>query len=358
MNVEEKRASHVSEAKAYLGGRLAAEGNDVLQFHVSEKNWATKEFVPLLQWLRVDVKVHNSPTTFSIQCGCGSEFNTANKPLKHNVLETLKDFRRVHDPYRVAFIRGIFDVKGYITHAPKTREHVQNYPFCSLAVNQHLDVIVSEYLRENHIMFSKNHKGELIFEDSNAVDFLSFLYDYANPLYASRKKVDHYNQWVGYGGHTATYYPSAYIPYVKYSRTLPSAVVPSKSRGSDIGFDLHIVEVDKVVSPTTTLYDTGIVLQPAYGWYVDIVPRSSLSKSGYMLANSVGIVDPSYRGTVKVALTKVNSEAPDLKLPAKVVQAVLRRAHHYKMIEVNPDQHSKTHRGTGGFGSTNELHRQ
>ncbi len=30
-------------------------------------------------------------------------------------------------------------------------------------------------------------------------------------------------------------------------------------------------------------------IQPEEGWHVEILPRSSLSNSGYMLSNSVGL---------------------------------------------------------------------
>lgn len=62
----------------------------------------------------------------------------------------------------------------------------------------------------------------------------------------------------------------------------------------------------------TILYDTGIKINVKYGYYAEVVPRSSLSKSGYMLANSIGIIDNSYRNNIFVALTKINPDAPDI----------------------------------------------
>ena len=54
------------------------------------------------------------------------------------------------------------------------------------------------------------------------------------------------------------------------------------------------------------MYDSYISVQPPEGYYFEIVPRSSISKLGYILTNSIGIIDPSYRGTLKVVLTKIN----------------------------------------------------
>ncbi len=44
-----------------------------------------------------------------------------------------------------------------------------------------------------------------------------------------------------------------------------------------------------------------------------------------MLSNSVGLIDSSYRGTLKVTLTKIANDAEDIKLPFKAVQMVLRK---------------------------------
>ncbi len=48
-----------------------------------------------------------------------------------------------------------------------------------------------------------------------------------------------------------------------------------------------------------------------------------------MLSNSVGLIDSSYRGTLKVTLTKIANDAEDIKLPFKAVQMVLRKNVHY-----------------------------
>ena len=69
-----------------------------------------------------------------------------------------------------------------------------------------------------------------------------------------------------------------------------------------------------------------------------------------MLANGVGIIDSGYRGEIIVALRKVNPNAPDLVLPAKVVQIIPQQ--WYSTAMVNVDSVGTTSRGsTGGLGS-------
>jgi len=129
-------------------------------------------------------------------------------------------------------------------------------------------------------------------------------------------------------------------------------VIPTKAYDTDVGYDLTIIDIFKVVSDTITIFETGIAVSSPEGYYVEIIPRSSLSKSGYMLANSIGIIDPSYTGTLKIALIKVDHTTPNLELPFKCCQLVLRKLENSNLELV--DSFKETERGTGCFGSTNK----
>jgi deoxyuridine 5'-triphosphate nucleotidohydrolase len=141
------------------------------------------------------------------------------------------------------------------------------------------------------------------------------------------------------------------VGQIKVVKTRRDAVIPSKPNESDIGYDLTIVEKTKEVTENTCLYTTGIIAEAPRGYYIDVVPRSSLSKSGYMLANSVGIIDPSYRGEILIALTKVSELAQPIKFPFRCCQIVLRKA-EYSVIQEYKSIDMDTNRNTGGFGSS------
>ena len=130
------------------------------------------------------------------------------------------------------------------------------------------------------------------------------------------------------------------------------AVMPTKAHPSDIGFDLTAIDVFKKMSDKTTLFETGIRVSPPPGYYIEILPRSSISKTGYVLANSVGVIDPHYTGTLKIALTKVDDTRPNLEPPFNRCQIVLRKAEVSEMVQV--DSIDVTDRGDGGFGSTDK----
>jgi dUTP pyrophosphatase len=130
---------------------------------------------------------------------------------------------------------------------------------------------------------------------------------------------------------------------------MPGAVAPSKRAASDSGFDLTLIDRWKTHG-AIEFFRTGIRVQPAFGWYFDLVPRSSISKSGYMLANSVGIIDRGYTGEIFVPLVKVDPNAPDLELPNRLVQIIPRQIIAAELVEVT--EFEDTVRGDGAFGSS------
>ena len=139
------------------------------------------------------------------------------------------------------------------------------------------------------------------------------------------------------------------------------AVVPSKNNYSDAGLDLTIIKEYKRLNSDTVLYDTGIKLEIPNGYYVEIVPRSSISRSGYILANSVGIIDQGYTGNLYVALRKINNDCDDLIMPYKCCQIIMKKQIYPKIVienlvskdvELQTDNYATTSRGSGGFGST------
>lgn len=141
-------------------------------------------------------------------------------------------------------------------------------------------------------------------------------------------------------------------PCVLFVRDDSNAVVPTKGTPFAIGYDLTAISIAKKLTARTTLYDTGIKVQPPCGYYTEILPRSSLSKTGYVLSNSVGTIDPDYTGRLLIALTKVDDSCPDLELPFTRCQLVLRKAEYYNMYETK--ELDETIRGDGSFGSTDK----
>lgn len=128
------------------------------------------------------------------------------------------------------------------------------------------------------------------------------------------------------------------------------AVVPQKIHDTDVGYDVTLTHLERVDDALYT-YGTCIAVRPPNGYYLELVPRSSLCSLGFILACSVGVIDPSYRGEVRAKLFKFDRTKPDLRVPGRYLQLVLRKVYHdYRIQKV--DTLDVTERGTCGFGST------
>lgn len=139
---------------------------------------------------------------------------------------------------------------------------------------------------------------------------------------------------------------------MKCIRRHKDAVLPSRAHSKDVGYDLTAISKYKTFENGVILFDTGLGVSPPEGYYLEIVPRSSISKTGWMLANSIGTLDPGYTGNLYIALVKVVPDAPEPSLPFTKCQLVLRKAHYCDVKEV--DSLTDTERGIGGFGSTGD----
>ena len=139
---------------------------------------------------------------------------------------------------------------------------------------------------------------------------------------------------------------------IKFKTENENAFIPTRAGSQEVGYDLTIINKIKDISSTTAMYDTCISVKPPDGIYFEVVPRSSLSKTGYILTNSIGIIDPSYRGSIKLVLTKIDQSMPDIELPNKRFQLIPRTFISNMFETEQVSELDDTSRGSGGFGST------
>lgn len=138
---------------------------------------------------------------------------------------------------------------------------------------------------------------------------------------------------------------------MKFVKLRPDAVLPTKATDGSIGFDLTILGVHSTTPDSSVVYcHTGLKVRPPPGFYTKIYPRSSICKSGYSLANSVGIIDTDYRGELLVPLRRHDANAV-ITFPCRMAQLVPELDHSF-IIGVEVEALDETVRGEGGFGST------
>lgn len=83
-----------------------------------------------------------------------------------------------------------------------------------------------------------------------------------------------------------------------------------------------------------------------------LVPRSSISKTPLMMANSEGIIDRTYRGLLKAPVRNmVFNDAYEITEGTRLFQIVAPDLGHIREVRL-VDSLPETQRGEGGFGST------
>lgn len=129
------------------------------------------------------------------------------------------------------------------------------------------------------------------------------------------------------------------------------------------GYDLKIV-VNQISVPVATLIPLGVrarlvKLIPDIGSatmkevdsHFSLEPRSSIYKTGFMMANGRGIIDRSYRGELMAPMISVGSLYKGLEAGTRLFQIIAPDMGHICEV-VYVDSLPDTERGSGGFGST------
>ena len=166
---------------------------------------------------------------------------------------------------------------------------------------------------------------------------------------------------------------------VKFKKLDDKATVPERAHTTDTGYDLKFTGIHKI-NGDVIYFRTGISLQPSYGYYFEVVPRSSISKLPLSMANSVGVIDQHYTGEIFVPvrvhhsqpgvevknkrfpgglIEMLDGKPPSMQAVAELIlakkpslfQLILRKKYNCEFLE---EELQETDRGSGGFGSTDE----
>ena len=134
------------------------------------------------------------------------------------------------------------------------------------------------------------------------------------------------------------------------------AIVPTRGTKYSVGYDLYSIE-DTILQPNThKLIGTGIGidiecenLNEYECIYGRIAPRSGLS---YKKKTHVGagVIDPDYRGEIKVLMFNFGDESLNIRKGDKIAQIIFEKCITPKLEKT--ETMSNTERGEGGFGST------
>jgi dUTP pyrophosphatase len=141
--------------------------------------------------------------------------------------------------------------------------------------------------------------------------------------------------------------------HIRVHRLDPDLPLPRQQHPDDAGYDLHARE--DVTIPARggrAIVPTGLAIAIPSGYAGFVLPRSGLAlRHGVTCLNSPGLIDPLYRGELKVLLVNTDPE-DDYRVTRgdRVAQLVVQ---HVELVEwLDVEELDLTERDTYGFGST------
>ena len=140
---------------------------------------------------------------------------------------------------------------------------------------------------------------------------------------------------------------------LKFRKIHVDATLPRYAVESSAALDLTCVTRIWNEETQNFEYDTGICVEIPEGYVGLLFPRSSVSATRLLLANSVGVIDPGYRGTIifKFRDLEYAGGVVGLYNPGdRIGQLLIVQAPQVTPVFV--ESLSESIRGKGGFGST------
>ena len=185
-------------------------------------------------------------------------FNQEEKKLQFPVLSS--------DELKWVFLRGYFEGVGHLSNPEKNMENPYLYipSYSSLFLNG---------IQEFSKIPSTIANNRISYHSLNALDFLGKIYLYPGTLFYERK-YDLYCNWIK---------TKSSISQCLIKKQCVEAVIPTRGRPTDAGYDLTIIKEVKKISDKITLYDTGLTIKPALNMYAEISPEVRLVKQDICL---------------------------------------------------------------------------
>ena len=142
----------------------------------------------------------------------------------------------------------------------------------------------------------------------------------------------------------------------------PASGTLEKPSKDNAGYDLKVVQ-DVSTLTVATLVPLGVKarmlkytpmedgVELIEDSHFTLEPRSSIYKTGFIMANSRGIIDLSYRGQLMAPLVSIGSSFKSVEAGTRLFQVIAPALGYIKEVAY-VDSLPETLRGEGGFGST------
>jgi len=139
---------------------------------------------------------------------------------------------------------------------------------------------------------------------------------------------------------------------LRFIKLSEKATMPTRAHDNDAGLDLYAAEKARVVPGARVSIGTGLAMAVPEGLAGLVLPRSGLAlKHGVTLINSPGLIDPGYRGEVRVVLLNTDQTIDFVCGPGdRIAQLLL--VPIATASPIHADALDESTRGAGGFGSS------
>jgi dUTP pyrophosphatase len=139
---------------------------------------------------------------------------------------------------------------------------------------------------------------------------------------------------------------------LRFAKLDPAAVVPDRAHGDDAGLDLTAAEAVTLAPGARASVGTGLAVAIPAGHVGLVLPRSGLAaKHGIALVNAPGLIDPGYRGELRVLLLNTDrDEAFEIRPGERIAQLLL--VPFVPAVPAEVAELDETERGLAGFGSS------
>jgi dUTP pyrophosphatase len=136
-----------------------------------------------------------------------------------------------------------------------------------------------------------------------------------------------------------------------FVRLHPDAILPARTRPGDAGYDLRATERVSIPHDGRRAIGTGIAVALPGGIAGLVTPRSGLAaEHGITILNAPGLIDPNYRGEIRVVLHNTGERRYTVEIGDRIAQLLLVPCWTPEPRAV--EALGTTERGAAGFGSS------
>ena len=138
---------------------------------------------------------------------------------------------------------------------------------------------------------------------------------------------------------------------VKIKKIHKDAIIPKYAKQGDAALDLIAVTKEIIDKGDFGFihYGIGLAFEIPEGYVGLIFPRSSISNTGAILSNSVGVIDSGYRGEISARFKQISGTI-EYNIGDKIAQIIIIPYPSIELEEV--EELSSSERGNGSYGST------